>query len=140
MKGNLFLKLEGQTYSKNEPKFLSVSFLDTFCISSRKNGRKWCLCFNKFNLHAFDTDYAEINKKFSFTRLWENIHPCNITYQSWYITFLFGHFLEEWNLLVFLPCIEPQKEVRFIKNRLLLKVWSSSKLCQKWRPTLSVYR
>ena len=46
MKGNLLLKLEGKTNSKNNQKFLNVTFLDTFCICSRKNGGKWCLCFN----------------------------------------------------------------------------------------------
>ena len=46
MKGNLFLKLEAQTNSKNKPKFLNINFLDTFCTCSRKNGEKWCLCFN----------------------------------------------------------------------------------------------
>ena len=46
MKGNLFLKLEGKANSKNKPKFLNITFLDTFCICSRKNGGKWCLCFN----------------------------------------------------------------------------------------------
>ena len=40
MKGNLFLKLEAQTNSKNKPKFLNINFLDTFCICSRKNGEK----------------------------------------------------------------------------------------------------
>ena len=46
MKENLILELEGQTNRKNQPKSLSVTFLDTFCICSRKNGGKWCLCFN----------------------------------------------------------------------------------------------
>ena len=31
---------------KNKPKFLNVTFLNTFCICSRKNGEKWWLCFN----------------------------------------------------------------------------------------------
>ena len=43
---NLFLKVEPQTNSKDKPKFLNVNFLDTFCICSRKNGGKGCLCFN----------------------------------------------------------------------------------------------
>ena len=47
MKGNLFLKLKGQTNSKNKPKFLNVTFLNKFSICSRKNGGKWCVCFNR---------------------------------------------------------------------------------------------
>ena len=46
MKGNLFLNLEAQKNSKNKPEFLNVNFLDTFCICSRKNEGKWCVCFN----------------------------------------------------------------------------------------------
>ena len=46
MKGNLFLKLKGQTNNKNKLKFLNVTFLNKFCICSRENGGKWCLCFN----------------------------------------------------------------------------------------------
>ena len=46
MKENLFLKLEGKTKSKNKPKILSVTFLDTFCTSSRKNAAKGCLSLN----------------------------------------------------------------------------------------------
>ena len=53
MKGNLFLKLEGKTNSKNNPKFLNVTFLDTFCICSRKNGGKWCLRLIQPILHFF---------------------------------------------------------------------------------------
>ena len=46
MKGNLGLKLEGKTKSKNKPKILDVTFWDRFCTSSRKNGAKGCLCLN----------------------------------------------------------------------------------------------
>ena len=46
MKENLFLKLEGKTKSKNKPKILNVTFLDTFCTSSRKNAAKGCLRLN----------------------------------------------------------------------------------------------
>ena len=45
MKVNLFLELEGQANSKNKPKFLNVTFLDTFSIFQKKNGGKWYLCF-----------------------------------------------------------------------------------------------
>ena len=38
MKVNLFLKLEGQANCKNKPKFLSVTFLDTFSIFQEKMG------------------------------------------------------------------------------------------------------
>ena len=41
MKGNLFLKLEGKANSKNKPNFLNVTFLDTFCNFSTKNGGKF---------------------------------------------------------------------------------------------------
>ena len=33
-----FSKLEAQANSKNKPKFLNITFLDTFCICSRENG------------------------------------------------------------------------------------------------------
>ena len=54
MKGNLFLKLEGKANSKSKPKFLNVTFLDTFGICSGKNGGKWCFCFIHPILHTFD--------------------------------------------------------------------------------------
>ena len=44
---------------KIKTKFLNVTFLDTFSICSRKNGGKWCLCFNTSILHTLDTAYAE---------------------------------------------------------------------------------
>ena len=59
MKGNLFLKLEEKTSSKNTPEFLNVTFLDTFCICSRKNrGNGFCALRHPI-LHTFDTAYAE---------------------------------------------------------------------------------
>ena len=70
----------------------------------------------------------KINKHFSFTWLWGNIHSCNMTYQYWYTTFLLDHFSEGENLLVFCPCTEPRKEVWCVKNWLLLKVWTPSKV------------
>ena len=53
MKGNLFLKLEGQTNCKNKLKFLNVTVLNKFCICSRKNGGKWGVCFNKYYFTFF---------------------------------------------------------------------------------------
>ena len=82
MEGNLFLKFEGQANSQNKRKILNVTFLDTFCICSRKNGENGVCALMQPILHTFNTAYQKINKKFSFTRLWGNIHPCNMTYQS----------------------------------------------------------
>ena len=41
-----FSKTWGKNKQQKTPKFLNFTFLDTFCICSRKNGGKWCLCFN----------------------------------------------------------------------------------------------
>ena len=115
MKRDLFLKLKGQTNSKNKSEFLNVTFLDTFCICLWKNGENGACALIHPILHTLIELMQKINKKFSFRRLWGDIHPCNTTYQSWYTTFLFDHFSEDWNLLVFLPYIEPRKEVCFVK-------------------------
>ena len=53
MKGNLFLKLEGKTNSKNNPKCLNVTFLDTFCICSRKMGENGVCALIQPILHFF---------------------------------------------------------------------------------------
>ena len=61
MKGNLFLKLEWKRNSKNKSKILSITFLDTFCICSRKNGGGGDGASALIHpvLHTFDTAYAE---------------------------------------------------------------------------------
>ena len=59
MKGNLFLKLEGQTNSKNKPNFLSITFLDKFWICSRKNEENGVCGLIHPILNTFDTAYAE---------------------------------------------------------------------------------
>ena len=59
MKGNLFLKPEGQTNTKNKPKFLHVTFLNKFCICSKKKGENGVCALIHLILHTFDTAYAE---------------------------------------------------------------------------------
>ena len=59
MKQNLFLKLEEKTNSKNKPKLLNVTSLDTFCICLRKNGGNGVCALVHPILHTFDTAYAE---------------------------------------------------------------------------------
>ena len=55
----VFLKLEGQTNRKNKPKFLNITFLDTFCIYSRKMEKNGGCALMHPILHTFDTAYAE---------------------------------------------------------------------------------
>ena len=59
MKGNLFLKLKGQTNSKNKQKFLNVTFLNKFCICSRKIEENGVSALIHPILDTFDTAYAE---------------------------------------------------------------------------------
>ena len=68
MKGNLFLKLEEKTNSKNKPKFLNVTFLDTFCIYSKKKWGKMVSVLQYILFHILLIQLMQkINKKFSFT-------------------------------------------------------------------------
>ena len=120
MKGNLFLNLEAQKNSKNKPEFLNVNFLDTFCICSRKNEGKWCVCFNasyfkyfwyslcrkltkSLALHDFGEIFADAPRFCSF----------------------FGRVKSPGFSFSY---AKPRKEARFVKNCLLLNVWTSSKL------------
>ena len=59
MKGNLFLKLKGQTNSKNKPKFLNVTFLNKFALVQEKTGENGVCALIHPILHTFDTAYAE---------------------------------------------------------------------------------
>ena len=54
-----FSKTWGKTNSKNKPKFLNVTFLDTFCIYSKKMGENGVCFLIHPVLHTFDTAYAE---------------------------------------------------------------------------------
>ena len=82
MKGNLFLKLEWKRNSKNKPKILSITFLDTFYICSRKNGgggdgaSALIILFYILLIQLMQ----KINIKFSLTWLWGNIYSSNMTY------------------------------------------------------------
>ena len=77
MKGNLVLKLAGKTKSKSKPKILNVTFLDTFCTSSRKNGAKGCLCLNISYFTYFWYSLCRKLTKILALHVWGNIHACN---------------------------------------------------------------
>ena len=71
MKTNLFLKLEGKTNRKNKPKFLNATFLDRFCICSRKNGENGiCAVIHPIYILLIPL-MQKINKKLTFT--WREI-------------------------------------------------------------------
>ena len=127
MKGNLFVKLGSQTSSKNKPKFLNVTFLNNFCICSIKNWGKWCVYVNKsYSTYFWHSLCRKLTKSYmalgKYSLMQYDLYNYDLyLYLSWYTTFLAGHFSEDWNLLVFLSYTELQKEVRFLKNWLLLK-------------------
>ena len=59
MKSNLFLKLEGQTNSKNKPNFLNTTFWIHFGFAKDKMGKNSVGGLTRPILHTFDTAYAE---------------------------------------------------------------------------------
>ena len=101
-------------------------FLDTFW---GEMGEEWCLCFNASYFTYFWYGLCwKLTKSLALQGFEEIFTPCKTTYQSRYTTFLFSHFLQEWNLLGFFSLYKTPKRGLFIKNWLLLKVWTSSKL------------
>ena len=101
MKGNLFLNLEAQKNSKNKPEFLNVNFLDTFCICSRKNEGKWCVCFNASYFKYF---WYSLCRKLTKSLA---LHGFGEIFADHHVSV---HFSEEWNLLVFLSHMQnPEK-------------------------------
>ena len=88
MKGNLFLKLEAQTNSKNKPTFLNVNFLDTFCICSRKNEVKWCLCFNTSYITYF---WYSLCRKLTKSLVWHGFGKI-FTHAIWLVSPDTPHF------------------------------------------------
>ena len=73
-------------------------------------------------LHTFDTAHAENNKKFSFKKAFGKYLP-----MQYDLSVLRHHvsvrpFFGRLNLLVFLLYTEPRKNVRFVRNQLLLNV------------------
>ena len=82
MKGNHFVKLEGKTKGKNKQNLLNVTFLDTYCICSRKNLGKWCLSFNKFYFIYFRYSLCrKLKRSLALHGFGGNICSCNMTCQ-----------------------------------------------------------
>ena len=81
MKGKLFRKLEGQTNSKNKTFFKRHFF--GYILYLFKKWRKTVSVLQNILFYILLIELMQkINKKLSFTWLWENVHSCNMIYQS----------------------------------------------------------